>query len=95
MSPKKINTKNIIDGTVRKRIVRLQPKYNVINPNVNVLKTAPIGFIEPIQESCSFVKGPVFNGVSSDNRYGVAGAIQPIIQPWLAKIKFAVIIKFN
>lgn len=37
----------------------------------------PIAFIEPIQESCSLVKGPLSSGVSFDISSGVAGAIHP------------------
>lgn len=40
----------------------------------------PIAFIEPIQDSCSLVNGPVSSGVSSDKSNGVAGAIHPNFQ---------------
>lgn len=33
--------------------------------------------------------GPVISGVFSDNSFGKAGAIQPIMQPWPTIIKLA------
>lgn len=71
-------------------IVFLQPKYNVINPNANVPTMAANALIDPSQESCWQLSAPVFKGDSFDIRIGVAGDIQPIIDPWLMKIKFAI-----
>lgn len=42
-----------------------------------VPEIAPITFMDPIHESCSFVKGPVFNGVAFDISLSVAGEIHP------------------
>lgn len=56
------------DGSVRRSIALLQPKKTVINPKLNVPMMPPNALIDPNQESSSFVSGPVFNGVSSDNR---------------------------
>lgn len=55
------------------RMVLLQPKYNVIIPNMNVPEIAPSTLTDPIHESCSLFKGPVFKGVPSDIKIGVAG----------------------
>lgn len=65
-------------GKKSKFIARLHPKIVVINPNVKPEKIAPRVLIEPSQESCSFVSGPVFKGVKLDIRIGVAGDIQPV-----------------
>lgn len=56
------------DGSVRRSIALLQPKKTVKNPKLNVPMMPPNALIDPIHDNCSLVKGPVFNGVSSDNR---------------------------
>lgn len=70
-------------------MVRLQPKNDVMNPNVNELIIEPMVEIDPIHDTWSFVRGPVINGVSRDKRIGVAGAYQPTMQPWLKNTKLA------
>lgn len=44
----------------------------------------------PINETCEFVSGPVFNGVSSELSFVSAGDIQPIIRPCDINTIFAV-----
>lgn len=43
--------------------------------------------------SCSFVRGPLFKGVSFDKSTGSAGATHPFIDPWARKMTFAVCLK--
>lgn len=42
---------------------------------------APIEVIAPTQEICSFDKGPVISGVSTDESFVIAGEIHPRIVP--------------
>lgn len=58
-------------------IARLQPKNVIKNPKINVPKIPASAEIDPIHDNCSFVSGPVFNGVFSDKSIGNAGDSQP------------------
>lgn len=88
-----MSSQKITVGSVRKSIVRLLPRSMVKNPKVNVPRIAPIAFMLPIQESCSFDNGPVVSGVSSDRSMGKAVAGQPIIEPCAVNIIFAKMLK--
>lgn len=89
MSPNKINAQNSIDGMEISSIARLHPRNAVSNPVVNVPPNAPIELIDPIQESCSYVNGPVFSGESSDRSVGIEGDIHPNNNPWPSEIILA------
>lgn len=63
-------------------MLRFAPSNAVSVPNMNVPSIDPKLLDEPIQESCSFVIGPVESGVSSSERStGKAGETQPTQAP--------------
>lgn len=62
-------------------MARFEPHRIDSKPMMNVPHIEPKLFIAAIQESSSFVKGPVIKGVSSDKRIGKAGENQPILLP--------------
>lgn len=68
---------------------RLDPSNIVSPPNRNVPNVLPKLLIEPIQDSCSFVMGPVVSGVSFDKSVGNAGETHPTQAPWLKITMFA------
>lgn len=80
----------IMVGNERKSIALLHPKYDIMNPKMNVLIIAARELIDPIHDSCSFVSGPVLSGVFSDKSVGKTGDNQPFMLPWPRKIMFAV-----
>lgn len=84
-----INNQKSMAGIESKSIARLQPIKGINNPLLKVPHKAPNELIDPIQESCSFVKGPVFNGVSSDKSSGREGDKKPNKMPCIRQIKFA------
>lgn len=71
----------ITAGIARNAIARLQPMKLVITPNENVPNSAPMQLIDPIQDTCSIVIGPVFSGESSDISNIRAGDTHPTVQP--------------
>ena len=84
-----MSTQKSIEGTERSSIARLHPMNVVSSPVVNVPERAPIELIDPIQESCSFVKGPDFNGEFSDKSVGSDGLSHPSNSPCPKQIMFA------
>lgn len=62
-------------------IVRLHPRWLVIERNTNAADKLPIDPIETTQEMVSTDIGPVVSGVFSDFHSGSMGGIQPKIQP--------------
>lgn len=73
----------MIDGTVKSKMALLHPTTFAMNPNINELAMEDNALIDPIFESCSFVNGPLFNGVSFDRSSGADVAKLPIIVPKL------------
>lgn len=70
-------------------IVRLHPRWLVIERNINAADKLPAVPIETSHEISSGDNGPVVSGVSSDFNRGRIGDIQPLIHPWLNTIRFA------
>lgn len=69
------------DGTVRQSKARLEPISDIKNPREIAPTRPPMQFIDPIFDTCSFVKGPVIKGVSSDVNFANAGDIHPMTRP--------------
>lgn len=90
VSQNMITNQNNTAGTAKKIIARLQPMKLVIRPIVNTPHKPPRQLIDPIQDICSVVKAPVFNGDASDMSNTSAGDIHPLVQPWANVIKLAV-----
>lgn len=74
LCPKKINNQNVIDGTVKASVDRLQPTDDIIYPTTMDPIRLPMLLREPIHELCSLVNGPDRRGVFSDVNFGKAGA---------------------
>lgn len=87
--PQIIANQYITAGIARNAIARLQPMKLVNTPNENVPNSAPMQLIDPIQETCSIVIGPLFNGESSDISNSRAGDTHPTVQPCENMIKLA------
>lgn len=79
----------ITAGIARNAIARLQPMKLVNTPNENVPNSAPMQLIDPIQETCSIVIGPLSSGESSDISKSRAGDTHPTVQPCEKMIKLA------
>lgn len=83
---------NIEIGSAKNIIVRLHPKHAAMNPNVNEPHMAPMEFIAAIHDTSCDVNGPVTRGVSGEDNWEIAGAIQPRIQPKVEKILLMMIL---
>lgn len=61
---------------------RLLPRTDARYPITTAPHTPPTVFTDPIHDTCSFVNGPVFNGVESCVNVANAGETHPTIAPW-------------
>lgn len=71
-------------------VARLQPMRVVTYPNKKDPSNPLMQWIDPIQDSCAVVNGPVTNGVFADANTDKAGAIHPSIKPQLNIIRFTI-----
>lgn len=68
------------EGMVRESKARFEPISDMKNPRAIAPISPPMQLIDPIHDTCSFVKGPETNGVFSDDNFAIAGDIQPMIK---------------